>query len=168
MRKEISNDFNTRVNYAIACMKKKRTGTRSFDNCFEMWDGDYVVTAILRRALKNPEFEIVLRNYLRTIELREDWEQTAKKFENLSNKELKIEADEHRAKKIAESEERERNWEEQEKKATELRESGSCKHPPVRLYSGFSYSPETGKDEMWVGCCDCGVILIGGAKLDGN
>jgi hypothetical protein len=112
MRKEISNDFNTRVNYAISCMKTKRTGTRSFDNCFEMWDGDFVVTAILRRALKNPKFEIVLKNYLRTIELWEDWEQTAKRFETLSNKELKIKADEHRAKEIARSEAIERNWEE--------------------------------------------------------
>jgi hypothetical protein len=164
MRKAMNNDFNTRVNYAVACMKTKRTGTRSFDNCFEMWDGDFVVTAILRRALKNPEFEIVLRNYLRTIDLWEDWEQTAKKFENLSNKELKIEADNHRAKKIAESEAMERNWEEQEKNAELLRESGTCKHPPVRLYSGFSFSPETGKDEMWVACCDCGNVLLGGAE----
>lgn len=44
--------FSARVNYAAACFMRG-TSSRSFDTCFEMWDGDAVVVALVRRASKN-------------------------------------------------------------------------------------------------------------------
>jgi hypothetical protein len=164
----MENNFNSRVEYAIAYIKNpsilKRANTqRKFDSCFEQYDGNYVIAALVRRAAKTKNFEDALFNFL-GVDTWKKWIETANKFSHFSNKELKIEADEYRAKAIARSEAMERNWEEQERKAEALRESGSCKHPPARLYSGFSYSPEMGKDKMWVACCDCGEVLIGGAE----
>lgn len=44
-------------------------------------------------------------------------------------------------------------------------EQESCKHPPARLYSGPYLDPEVGEYRTWVGCLDCGEILVGGATL---
>ena len=46
--------FSRRVNYAAQCFKRGTSGTRHFDTCFEMDDGDAVVTALVRRADKDP------------------------------------------------------------------------------------------------------------------
>jgi hypothetical protein len=51
-----SEAFAQRVNYAAACISNWRgIGTRHFDACFEMCDGDAVVVALYRRSLKNPK-----------------------------------------------------------------------------------------------------------------
>ena len=49
--------FEDRVNYAASCIAAsngKVPQGRCFDTCFEMGDADYVVAALVRRALKNP------------------------------------------------------------------------------------------------------------------
>jgi hypothetical protein len=45
--------FTARVNYAAQCFMRG-TRSRRFDGCFEMFDGEAVVTALVRRARKNP------------------------------------------------------------------------------------------------------------------
>ena len=47
-------DMKGRVDHAIQCIMHGRTNQRDFDACFEMYDGDEVVSAIIRRAEKNP------------------------------------------------------------------------------------------------------------------
>jgi hypothetical protein len=42
--------FRARVAYAIRAIASGQTDGRDFDNCFEMHDGDAVVTAIMREA----------------------------------------------------------------------------------------------------------------------
>jgi hypothetical protein len=167
MRKEISNDFNTRVNYAIAYIKRsplQRRSERNFDSCFEIYDSDYVAVAIMRRALRNDKLSNALVKFL-SVDCWNEWVDISKKFSHLSNKELKIEADNLRAKKIAESEERDRNYNEQMEKARILRESGTCKHPAARVYFWFAWNCETGKTDIpCAACCDCGEVLLGGVE----
>lgn len=48
-----AENFAGRVNYAAQCLMRGTSGTRHFDTCFEMHDGDAVVTALVRRARNN-------------------------------------------------------------------------------------------------------------------
>lgn len=59
-----SENFAGRVNYAALVISKQRKTTRSFDTCFEMFDGDAVAAAIWRRSLKNPTLAQNLPQYL--------------------------------------------------------------------------------------------------------
>lgn len=46
--------FSQRVSHAAhAFVRNSGIGTRHFDTCFEMHDGDAVVTALVRRSRKN-------------------------------------------------------------------------------------------------------------------
>lgn len=101
----MNHDFPSRVNYAVQCFKVGSTGGRKFDSCFEMYDGKYVVTAIVRRARKDPKFESKLKSHLNQVTW-DKWQETADKFSHLSNKELKAEADKTRLAAIEESERR--------------------------------------------------------------
>lgn len=47
------DNFSGRVNYAAQCFMRNIGSTRHFDTCFEMYDGDVVVTALVRRCEKN-------------------------------------------------------------------------------------------------------------------
>ena len=49
-----TENFQGRVSLAALYISKGRETTRSFDTCFEMWDGDAVAVALLRRAERNP------------------------------------------------------------------------------------------------------------------
>mgnify|MGYP001159347238 FL=1 len=49
------DNFIGRVNYAAQCFIRKTSATRHADTCFEMFDGDAVVTALVRRAQHNPK-----------------------------------------------------------------------------------------------------------------
>lgn len=53
MSRTITGGFQYRVNFAAAYMVRGITNSRALDNCFEMFDGDLVVTALVRRSLKN-------------------------------------------------------------------------------------------------------------------
>lgn len=46
--------FSRRVDTAAAYISGGRRTSRTFDSCFEMWDGDAVAVALLRRAEKRP------------------------------------------------------------------------------------------------------------------
>ena len=49
-----TENFQGRVSLAALYISEGRETTRSFDTCFEMWDGDAVAVALLRRAERNP------------------------------------------------------------------------------------------------------------------
>ena len=46
---------NIRIAAACKAIVAGRTGTRSFDDCFEMGDSDHVFSGMIRRAKKNPK-----------------------------------------------------------------------------------------------------------------
>lgn len=52
--------FEERVNYAASVISKGivPVNGRHFDTCFEMFDGDYVVAALVRRTLHNPNSKL--------------------------------------------------------------------------------------------------------------
>lgn len=58
------DNFAGRVAYAAATIAAGRRTTRSFDNCFENWDGDEVAVAVYRRSMKNPKIAANLFRYL--------------------------------------------------------------------------------------------------------
>lgn len=58
------DNFKGRVNYAAAVISAGRRTTRSFDNCFENWDGDAVAAALMRRAEKNQKLRQNLPRYI--------------------------------------------------------------------------------------------------------
>lgn len=58
------DNFIGRVNYAAAAISAGRRPTRSFDNCFENWDGDAVAAALMRRAEKNEKLREKLPRYI--------------------------------------------------------------------------------------------------------
>lgn len=85
-------DFHGRVNYAIACFRRGRQATRNrgFDDCFEMYDGDLVVTAIVRRAQADAElYEAIGRAWVgyddEDPKFPKDWLATAEKYSNVTN-----------------------------------------------------------------------------------
>ena len=46
--------FWYRVNFACAVIARNGAMTRNFDTCFEMYDGDAVAAAVVRRAMASP------------------------------------------------------------------------------------------------------------------
>lgn len=48
------HDFRARVDYAAGRIANNQPTTRAFDTCFEMFDGDAVSLALLRRTLRRP------------------------------------------------------------------------------------------------------------------
>ena len=59
-------NFAGRVNLAALVISQGGRTSRSFDNCFENYDGDAVATALYRRAQKNPDSDLA-RNLWRYI-----------------------------------------------------------------------------------------------------
>jgi hypothetical protein len=47
--------FRHRVSYAAWCLTRGTRASAHFDACFAMADGDVVVTALVRRADRNPD-----------------------------------------------------------------------------------------------------------------
>lgn len=65
MRHASLGTFNDRVNYAARVISAgAKNTTRNFDNCFEMHDGDAVVSALFRRAQKNSKLAAMLPHVL--------------------------------------------------------------------------------------------------------
>lgn len=60
------NSFSCRVNLAANYISQGRNITRSFDSCFENYDGDAVVIALARRVIKSPDGKLAknIWNYL--------------------------------------------------------------------------------------------------------
>jgi hypothetical protein len=63
--------FSERVNYAARWIVSGRPTSRSFDSCFECWDGDAVVLALCRRAEKNDRLRQSLPRYIAESSLRD-------------------------------------------------------------------------------------------------
>ncbi|PSH60886.1 hypothetical protein [Phyllobacterium sophorae] len=63
--------FAARVNYAARIIAEGRKPQRAFDACFEQHDGDEVVTALVRRARRNPKLSANLYRYLNETSVQE-------------------------------------------------------------------------------------------------
>lgn len=87
-------NYQGRINFAAKYIAQGRRTTRHFDTCFEMWDGDFVATALYRRAQKNPKLAAALPRYLNLDSIKA----TAEKYKDLSTSGLAKAAAEERAK----------------------------------------------------------------------
>lgn len=58
------DNFAGRVNYAATVIMRKGASSRSFDTCFEMYDGAAVAAALVRRAERNARLAENLPRYL--------------------------------------------------------------------------------------------------------
>lgn len=63
-----AENYQGRVSLAALYISTGRDTTRSFDTCFEMYDGDAVATALFRRALADPDSDLA-RNLPRYLNL---------------------------------------------------------------------------------------------------
>lgn len=95
----IPDNFAGRVNYAAAVISSGRASTRSFDNCFENFDGSEVAVAVYRRSLKNPKIAANLFRYL----AREITMADVERLKDIPTRELPKVAAETRARRRAES-----------------------------------------------------------------
>jgi len=81
-----AGSYQARVNYAALCIMRG-TRSRAFDSCFEMFDGDAVVTALVRRASKNPKLhDAIARDWGGVFPAL--WEDTARKYEATPTRQL--------------------------------------------------------------------------------
>jgi hypothetical protein len=82
-------DFKRRVDFAIRVISDGSTTTRQFDSCFEMYDGDYVVAAIMRRAAHNPRLhEALYRRDGNWASSMPEWELCAVSLAHVADKDM--------------------------------------------------------------------------------
>lgn len=80
--------FLNRVNYAEKAFLN-REDSRQLDNCFEMYDGEFVVVALMRRAEKNPALMTALRAEFSQVSPSEwSWQRTADKHRRIPDHKL--------------------------------------------------------------------------------
>jgi len=91
-----SEAFAERVNFAANYIRRGCNTTRRFDTCFEMYDGDCVATALVRRAQADPAGKLAA-NLFRYISKDRALE-SARKLAHVSTRDLKHEAAEMRRK----------------------------------------------------------------------
>lgn len=80
--------FQQRVNYAAQCILNQQTRSREFDSCFEMFDGDLVAAAIVRRCEVDDVLRAALANWQshgRSSEIPAEWLEAAAKYKDVSN-----------------------------------------------------------------------------------
>lgn len=101
------DNFAGRVSLAASYIAAGSKPTRSFDTCFEMYDGDAVATALYRRAEKNPDgaLAVNLWKYLS----RETVQECARAHSHVRNlaawaREMRAEAEAASARRRAEQE----------------------------------------------------------------
>jgi hypothetical protein len=87
--KTMLREYRARVRRAASLLKAGKTDIRQFDNCFEMHDGDLVVTALVRQAQTDPELAAAMYSRFAY------WQTTAQEYALLSNSELAYEARRH-------------------------------------------------------------------------
>lgn len=83
--------FEQRVKYAAQCIMVGRTHTRHFDTCFEMNDGDYVVSALIRRAENNP----ALMDRIKSVANIAMWNESHQKLAHIPRRKLAQAAKDH-------------------------------------------------------------------------
>lgn len=81
--------YKERVNFAARYISEGRKTNRTFDTCFEMYDGDIVALELYRRAKKNGKLAINLGRYI-DLGLREAIES---RYAHVKTKDLHIEAE---------------------------------------------------------------------------
>lgn len=87
--------FQARVNFAAAYIAAGKKSTRRFDTCFEMWDGDAVAAALVRRADKRPTGNLAA-NLFRYIGEKEARECSARLGKNLGAEAARIRDEQQR------------------------------------------------------------------------
>lgn len=106
------DNFSGRVNYAASCFMRGVRNSRSFDSCFEMYDGKIVVTALVRRCQKNEK----LRNAIASAHggtFPEEWCLVAKDNKLCSTRKLATLAKHIRQMEQARSDRQFKEWEQQ-------------------------------------------------------
>jgi len=98
----INGSFQYRVGFAASYMVRGISDSRALDNCFEMFDGDLVVTALVRRAMQNRRLWDAIAAQWRGA-FPESWIETAVKYAHLTTRQLPQEA---RAVRLSHGEER--------------------------------------------------------------
>ena len=69
------DNFQYRVDSAVATISAGRPTSRSFDNCFENDDGEAVAVAVYRRARRNPKLRANLWRYIdRRLTVTQAWQ----------------------------------------------------------------------------------------------
>ncbi|WP_057464029.1 hypothetical protein [Pseudovibrio sp. POLY-S9] len=86
--------FNERVDYAHQALLRGED-SRKFDNCFEMWDGAFVVAALMRRNLSDLELRQAIKKDLSTVGLAQ-WQQTTASLAHIPTHKLSDKAAAHR------------------------------------------------------------------------
>ena len=100
MTTTISGSYQYRVNFAASYMVRGITDSRALDNCFEMFDGDFVVTALVRRAMQNRKlWEAIAKQWREGFP--QSWVDTANKYAHLKTRQLPTAAQTLRATKQA-------------------------------------------------------------------
>jgi len=96
--------FNQRVDYAERGMQIGEN-SRTFDACFELYDGAFVVAALMRRAKHNPQLDHMIRNMFRRFENFEDshWAKISAKYAAIPTDRLHIAAKQERARAAQEN-----------------------------------------------------------------
>lgn len=82
------NNFEGRVNYAAQCFVRGISNSRHFDTCFEMFDGQAVVTALVRRCEKNAKLQAAVAAQWGG-SFPQKWLDTASEYQNISTRKLR-------------------------------------------------------------------------------
>lgn len=91
-----SGSFQYRVSFAAGYMVRGIRSSRALDNCFEMFDGDLVVTALVRRAMQNRKLWDAIASQWRE-GFPQSWIDTATKYAHVPTLQLPTEAAKIRA-----------------------------------------------------------------------
>jgi cystathionine beta-lyase family protein involved in aluminum resistance len=96
-----ADNFQQRVNLAASYITKGIRNSRTLDSCFEMYDGDFVVTVLVRRAMKNPKLHAAIAKEWGG-EFPQQWLETAEKHAHVKTRQIPFAAAEIRAKRETE------------------------------------------------------------------
>lgn len=81
--------YRSRVDYAEKAFLSGRIDSRKFDNCFESYDGTFVVVALMRRAAIRPELMVAIRrDFSGTPYDQWSWPKVAARYERVSDARL--------------------------------------------------------------------------------
>ena len=86
--------FKTRLDKAVRFILSERPHGRQLDEAFEMFDGDQMTAAIIRRARKNPRLNEIIRKQYSSP--RCDWYKITALRDGLTGQQLEGEADQMR------------------------------------------------------------------------
>jgi hypothetical protein len=96
---DFAEDFTARVNYAAKCFMRG-TNSRTLDACFEMYDGEFVATALTRRAWRNPKLHAVIAAKW-SGQFPSQWTDIAERLAHIPTRQLAEAARLERAKQMA-------------------------------------------------------------------